>query len=199
MGGLSPEKQRELDRMADDDLQFRQIIAAHLMRVTEDKSYELRRRFVEVVGQSRWKSGRRGVIYLSTNWDHLLEKAMALSSKSIVHLHGDVSRPACIYLPSETSHEAHRSPESNKYIATLTGTAWQVIRDTRQLCIYGLSLSPLDAELSWVLQAGLDAHTRETLRIHLFNRGEELDKVEWRVRLLLPSGSNIEIEKHAVD
>lgn len=77
-------------------------------------------------------------------------------------------------------------PEANKRIAALIGTAWRAIKGTHNLCIYGLSLSPLDAELSWIVQVGLEDHTRETLRIHLFDLGAELARLEWRLRLSLP-------------
>lgn len=124
---------------------------------------------------------------------------MAVPDNSVVHLDGDVQRPDCIYLPTETSYEGHRSSEANQYIGRFTGTAWQVIQRTQQLCIYGLSLSPLDAELSWVLQVGMENHTQESLQIHLFNLRAELDELEWRIRLLLPRGQEIGIERHPVD
>lgn len=197
-GGLSAETKAQQKQLKDADRQLRRKIAEHLSRATTERTYRLRRRFLEVVEHSRWR-GSAGVLYLTTNWDNLLEVTKGLSSKSVVHIHGDVTAPDCIYLPSETSHEAHRSRETNVRIGLLTGTAWQVIRDTRQLCIYGLSLSPLDAELSWIVQVGVEAHTRESLRIHLFDLRAELTRLEWRVRLLLPPGSNIEVEKHAVD
>ncbi len=197
-GSISPQLKEKLDEIARDDLRLRKAMAEHLSKATADGSYRLRRKFVEVAAPHRWDKGG-GVLYLSTNWDHLFENAMAIPPKGVLHIHGDVGDHSCIYLPSETSHEAHRSPEANKKIGALTGTAWRAIEGTHQLCIYGLSLSPLDAELSWILQVGLEAHTRETLRIHLFNCGAELDKIEWRIRLLLPPGSTVEIEKHAVD
>jgi len=197
-GGLSPEKRAELDRLKDDDDQLREGIAKHLVRATVEKTYQLRRRFVEVVGQPRWKQ-RGGALYLTTNWDRLPEVTMAVPEKSVVHLHGDVSSPTCIYLPTETAHEAHRSREANDHIGLLTGTAWQVIQGTDQLCIYGLSFSPLDAELSWVVRVGLEGHTRESMRIYVFDLRAELPKLEWRIRLLLPPGQAIAIEKHAVD
>jgi len=117
----------------------------------------------------------------------------------VVHIHGVVDEHSCIYLPSETSYEAHRSDEANQRIGKFTGTAWHVIQATRRLCIYGLSLSALDAELSWIVRVGLEAHTGKTLRIHLFDLRAELPKLEWRVRLLLPRNSDIQIEGHPVD
>src|SRR5262249_53106553 len=88
----------------------------------------------------------------------------------------------------------------NKQIGLWTGTVWQVIRDTRRLCIYGLSLSAHDAELSWNLAAGLLENTKQPLPIPLFDLRSAPPMIEWRVRMAsrLPN-VKVEINLHPID
>lgn len=190
---VTPEVRMKNDELAQEDLRLRRTIAKHLREASAGQGFRLRRRFVEIVGRHRWDAGN-GVAYLSANWDRLPEIELALN---VVHIHGDVDAPETIFLPTETSAERHRTCEAGEYIRRLTGTAWQLIRDTHQLCIYGLSLSALDAELLWILQVGLEAHTERTIRIHVFDLESQRRTLDWRVRMVCPP--TIPIEFHAVD
>ena len=192
---VTPEVRAKNDELASEDLRLRRTIAEHLQSAGAGNELRLRQRFVEVASNHRW-DGEHGVMFLSTNWDHLLE-LRGVPKEAVVHIHGDIEAPDCLYLPTETSAEAHRSTTASDYIARLTGTAWQAIRDARQLCIYGLSLSALDAELLWILQTGLEAHTANSVVIHVFDLGSELARIEWRLRMVCPPG--LPIEFHAVD
>lgn len=182
-----------------EDLGLAQTIAAHLRLASDGDAFRLRPRFVEVQAQRQWDTGG-GRQFLTANWDRLLEIQLHLYPQGVLHIHGDVERPSSLYLPSETSAEAYRSDLAKDHIARLTGTAWQAIRDTRQLCIYGLSLSPLDAELQFMLGAGVAARGGTPLPVHLFDLRARLEEVAWRVRLACAHNvGSISLEKHAVD
>ncbi len=196
MGDKTSAEGRERNRqLANDDVKLKQIIAASLRSACDGRDFQLRPRFVEVQGLAQWGSR----LFFTTNWDRLLEIQLGRTASNCVHIHGDVEAPSCLYLPTETSTEHHREAAANKQIGLWTGTAWQIIRDTRQLCIYGLSLSAHDAELTWILTAGLSEHTARPLPIHLFDLGNKLPEIEWRVRMACLPSAKVEIIHHPVD
>jgi hypothetical protein len=196
-GDLTPEN-RELNAQVEvSDLRLRQTIAAHLSVASEQDFFRLRRQAVAVLNDRRWGDGR---VFLTANWDRLLEMEMAYPSASVIHIHGEVEKPSCLYLPTETSTENYRSQEVNEHIARLTGTAWQVIRDARQLCIYGLSLSPLDAELAAILGVGLEPRDGPPFPVYVYNlRGKPLDEAVWRVRAATHPEAKVDIYPMALD
>lgn len=176
--GDTERRDKELDAS---DLGLRQTIAANIRAATDRPDFfRLRRDAVRLLQTERSRWGR-SAFFLTTNWDRLLESELSISSKSVMHIHGDVEMPSCLYLPTETSTEGYRLPDINEHIGALTGSAWDLIAKARQLCIYGLSLSPLDAELAAILGTGL-AHHSEPLPVYVCNIPESMEETIWRVR-----------------
>ncbi len=171
------------------DLRLKQLIAANLRDACERGQF----RFQEVVRARNWGF----CSFVTTNWDRLLEIQLRMYDLAIVHIHGDVERPSHLYMPTETWFELYRDPTVNHELEVLANTTEDVIRRARQLCIYGLNISPLDAELITILQNGLRDHTRDTCQIHLFNLGKELAEIEYRVEIVCPS--DVPIHLHPVD
>jgi hypothetical protein len=196
-GNLSEEAQERNRQLEISDLGLRQTIAAYLRVASEQSFFRLRPQAVGVLNDQRWGDSR---VFLTANWDRLLEMDMAYPAKSVVHIHGNVEKPSCLYLPTETSTELYRTEEANKHIGLLTGTAWQFIRDARQLCIYGLSLSPLDAELGVVLGTGLEPRDGPTFPVYVYNlRGKQLDEAVWRVHAATHPKARVEIHPMPLD
>jgi hypothetical protein len=196
-GDLTPEDRERNLQLEVSDLKLRQTIAAYLRVASEQNFFRLRPQAVALLTDRRWGES---TFFLTANWDRLLEMDMAYPSASVIHIHGEVEKPSCLYLPTETSTENYRSQEVNEHIARLTGTAWQVIRDARQLCIYGLSLSPLDAELAAVLGVGLEPREGPPFPVYVYNlRGKHLDEAVWRVRAATHPEARVEIHPMPLD
>jgi len=187
-------RNRELEAS---DLGLRQTIAANIRVATEQDFFRLRRQAVRVLGD--WQLWGRSRYYLTTNWDRLLETELAYSPKSVMHIHGDVEMPSCLYLPTETSTEPYRKPDINEHIGALTGMAAELIRRARQLCIYGLSLSPLDAELGAILGAGLDVRPGPPFPVYVCNVAEAIDEMVWKVRAALHPESKLDIRPMVIE
>jgi hypothetical protein len=75
----------------------------------------------------------------------------------------------------------------------------QIIQGAQQVCIYGLSMSPLDAELSVVLGVGLEPRMGPPVPIFVCNLQSELAETIWRVRAALDGVANTTIEGVPLD
>ena len=121
-------------------------IKNELLQATADRTIKLRPEVEAIVDKYLPNGGP----ILTTNWDHLLESLVeSKNSKPIevFHLHGQVTE-GDLYLPAETTEEdSYLDDDSLKRRRDATGGAMGVLGDAERLVIYGLSLSPLDAEL----------------------------------------------------
>ncbi|MBK8785314.1 MAG: hypothetical protein IPN43_02185 [Chitinophagaceae bacterium] len=128
---------------------------------------------------------------VSTNWDTVIDKYadelvkkfyVDLDSITCFHIHGSIDDPHHLYLPSEISREKYRSTEDNdkhgyNHYATL-----KFLKEAHQIILYGLSLDPLDAELSQILNSAFTTSTnlREVVVIN-----PDFKKVRNRIKSLL--------------
>ena len=176
------------------DRLVRETIAAKLRRATERGDFfGVRPEFARVLEHPRW----RNFTFLTTNWDRNVEEQLGFD---VTHLHGDVSDSNCLYLPTETSHEPYRSSGLNKRMRLSAGTAWRRIRGAKQVCIYGLSLSPLDAELAITLGMGLEPRPGPPITVYVYNlRGPSLDEAVWRVRAATHPLAKVDIRPMPLD
>ena len=104
------------------------------------------------------------LIYVSTNWDTtgdevILQYYSALNPHqkfhlNPVHLHGSTSDPNTLYLPTEMTKEPYRSEEEEQAIGSIHGALMKGLETSTRSILYGISLSPLDAELCTTLIAG---------------------------------------------
>lgn len=97
---------------------------------------------------------------VTTNWDRATDARVVAQFPTlqdhILHVHGDHAESSEFLLPSEVAFEGYYSPEVssvalNRHRRILDAVDW-----ADQVVIYGLSLSPLDAELSSLLSVGID-------------------------------------------
>lgn len=179
-----------------DDLRLRQSIAAHISMAATQGFFCLRRRVVPVLRNHEWGPSQ---LFLTTNWDRLLETDLAMTPKSVVHIHGDIATPSGVYLPTETSTEMYRPDEANDHIGQLTGTAVRILQGARRICIYGLSLSPLDAEVNVILGVGLEPRATPLPPVYVYNIKSDLDATVWRLRAALHPGAVVDIRPVAVE
>jgi hypothetical protein len=101
------------------------------------------------------------LMFVTTNWDTVAETALRAylnpqysGDLYPLHVHGSVATDDVLYLPTEVTRELYRSPDEDQRIGKLHGTIWRGLEKARWVVIYGLSLSPLDAELAQTLAAG---------------------------------------------
>ncbi len=131
--------------------------------------------------------------FITTNWDTVIDTAIEEHIKSnfpfytsniqFLHLHGCITHPQSLYLPSEVIREAYRSSEEDIEMGALHGAAWSTIEQCNKTILYGLSLDPLDAELSHTLSVGWSSpNLKEIIIINPDHK-----KVSQRIKLLLDS------------
>ena len=97
------------------------------------------------------------------------------------HLHGSVLNPKTLYLPSEIAKEPYRSKEDSLQLLKNHSSVLHAVSECNRTILYGISLDPLDAELSQILSLGWDSmNTKEIVVIN-----PDYKKVTKRVKLLL--------------
>lgn len=136
-------------------------------------------------------------VLITTNWDTVIEKSIEKTIKKIlhgikvrfgiVHLHGSVAKLNTMYLPSEITKEPYRLRKDEQSIGSIHGTVWSTLESAHRVIIYGLSIDPLDAELSQTLAAGWSNPNLEEILIVDPNH----EVVAHRVNLLLDQSRDV--------
>lgn len=108
----------------------------------------------------KWVPAGSECLVATTNWDRVLdEHLMAGKGLSVLHLHGVCPQnqdASDLYLPTEIAFEPYfDESDRQSFLGSLKILKDFAARATR-LVLYGLSVSPLDAELSTWLMAILD-------------------------------------------
>ena len=107
---------------------------------------------LEMIERSYFTDGIQRVI--TTNWDGTIDAR--LPHADICHLHGHVENSNTLYLPSESVEEPYREVDERQYLRDRIAHAFSLLDEkTHHLVIWGLSLSPLDVELSILLGEAL--------------------------------------------
>lgn len=96
----------------------------------------------------------RDYLVVTTNWEFSAAKTFQVdhssSTSSITYLHGTYS--VGLYLPGEVVDEPHRDVNNRgEFFTSALGTVNALVSATR-LVLYGISISPLDSELGFLLQ-----------------------------------------------
>ena len=73
-----------------------------------------------------------------------------------IHLHGSMEDPTTLYLPTEVTREKYRQEHEDRAIGTVHGDVMRALEHSDRSIVYGLSLSPHDAELCMTVAAGWD-------------------------------------------
>lgn len=136
---------------------------------------------------------------VTTNWDTVIDKEADrwvkdkyynIESAKVFHIHGSIEAHEHLYLPSETSMENYRSDEENYKIGYNHYTTYKFLSEANSLILYGISLDPLDAELTLLLNG---AFTPETSIREVIIINPEYKKIRKRVKILLFRKNNINI------
>lgn len=137
--------------------------------------------------------------FVSTNWDTVIdaeadrwvkEKYYDIENAKVFHIHGSIAAYESLYLPSETSMENYRSDEENDTLSYNHFTTYDFLKEANRILLYGLSLDPLDAELSLLLN-GAFKQSKTLKEIIIINPCYQ--KTRKRVRILLWPRTDITI------
>lgn len=178
------------------DGEMKKLIASELIRAVDNGGLQLSAEALAVIGQYQGSCA-----FLTTNWDLALENHFRTVLKvepRVEHLHGDVTHPEELLLPSEVSEEAYRPETLNLRMAGRKKRLIDFIEPARNIVVCGLSFSPLDAELSMVLAGGLfDSQFDGKIFVHDFGADPccldtpaPVSGVAARVRLCCPTHSS---------
>lgn len=128
---------------------------------------------------------------VTTNWDTVIdgeadrwvkEKYHDIDSAKVFHIHGSIAAHEHLYLPSETSMENYRSEAENEKVGLAHFGMYQFLKEANVIILYGLSLDPLDAELSLLLN-GAFASSKTIREVIIVNPNYQV--VRKRVKILL--------------
>lgn len=130
---------------------IKKAIAENLKKAQQKGEIKVRPEFKNIVSEFIIKK-QNSVAVISTNWDTVIDNEMSRIYRQIgcnltpvLHIHGDIFSD--IYLPTEITAEKYRQTKEESYFGNKHINFRDLLENTDELIIYGLSLSPLDAEL----------------------------------------------------
>ena len=149
-----PEQERSLLQAL---ARVKAAMAEELHAAAASGEIKARASFLETL--RRLKDQSRDVSIVSTNWDTSVNHAVQRIAPqfTVLQLHGSIDDAPNLYLASEMTTECYRTGPELKYHATTNRNAIEMVESATQLMVFGLSLSPLDAEVCQVLWAGREA------------------------------------------
>jgi hypothetical protein len=137
---------------------------------------------------------------ITTNWDTVVGDALARHMSKThdgeihpLHIHGSIDDPATLYLPTEVTKEPYRSHEEDQKIGGLHGSIYRGMERAERVVLYGLSLSPLDAELGQTLACGFSNNVIEEVCIV----APDHEMIAHRVNLLLDRRRQVTVKGYA--
>lgn len=175
---------------------IRESICRELMAAEESAEICTRPEFNSIVDYFLLQYCRRFTL-ITTNWDRIVDcafmsciaKSGSIDAFKPLHVHGSIERAATLYLPTEVTQEPYRTHEEDQMIGTLHGTVWRGLEAANRVVLYGLSVSPLDAELAQTLAAGLSNENLDEIIVI----APDHELIAHRVNLLLDPGREIKI------
>jgi hypothetical protein len=186
----------QIQKFSDENRLFKKAICDILIKASELNYLKPRESFHNIMRKyfnSKWND-----FYIcSTNWDKVIDKEiekyldnesdLPIKQYTTEHIHGSIDDPSFLYLPSEVVLEPYRSEDDIGQLMVAHFRSIKTIESSSCVVIYGLSLSPLDAELTQILAAGFNS---EKLReIHIIDPNHEY--VKKRVLTLQKPSSKI--------
>jgi hypothetical protein len=184
------------------DLKLR--IAQELADAQSAGELAVRPQFYDVIDHFLVPNRNKNASFMlvNTNWDTVADEATRSHLIKThdgevypLHIHGSVDDHRLLYLPSELTKEPYRTPDEDQKIGGIHGSIMRGLEDASRVVIYGLSLSPLDAELLQTLAAGF---SNDNLKeVHVVVPDHKL--VAGRVRLLLDPRRTVKLIGHDID
>ncbi len=160
-----PYQEEHLAALKEQLIVFRNSISYELMISQEKNEILARPELFEILEKYAIYNNKK-FMFVSTNWDTVIDNAILafchkkFPNKEInlfpLHVHGSIYSTDHLYFPTEVTHEPYRADTEIETLSTINASIMQGLELCERVIIYGLSLSPLDAELGMILTAGLD-------------------------------------------
>ncbi len=178
---------------------LRNDICENIKYCQENKKISVRNEFNNIIEKMILPDCKR-LLLVTTNWDTVVEEA--LKSNSIlkffirnktccIHLHGSYDDPEGIYLPTEFINEKYRTEEQRFRMGRILEETMENLTDAQILIIYGLSISPLDAELLQVLGTSISVNANLEV-VKIIDPNHEC--VAEKINIILKDSSKIKVE-----
>ncbi|AXG73092.1 hypothetical protein DVK85_02150 [Flavobacterium arcticum] len=131
---------------------LKNLICQKLRSAQEQSKINARPEFQKIIRKFITVSNNETYL-VSTNWDTVIENEINrichLEDKTnkipCLYIHGNIDSD--IYLPTEMTQENYRNKEQEIFFGKKHSSFITILEKTNTLIIYGLSMSPLDAEL----------------------------------------------------
>ena len=186
----------ELEKLMALLAQMRNAICAELVLAQKANEIRVRREFASIVDAMLIQHNTEFML-VTTNWDDVVGNALSSYLNRTVdckvlplHIHGSIRDAHTLYLPTEVTKEPYRSREEEKAIGGLHGSIWRGLERAHRVVIYGLSLSPLDAELGQTLACGFSNNNLKEVCIV----APDHEQIAHKVNLLLDRKREIAIK-----
>lgn len=187
----SPKSVVQLEEEQETVNKLKEVICYSLRLAQKKGTLKPRKEFEAIMKKFVFVNPANMFGFVSTNWDTVIDieanrlvkqRYKDIDSAKVFHIHGSIEAHQHIYLPSETSMENYRSDEENDKIGYAHFATHQFLKEANVIILYGLSLDPLDAELSLLLNGALS--NNETIR-EIIIVNPEYQKIRKRVKILL--------------
>ncbi len=186
----NPQSKKHLELILRDYHLIKSELCRSLVFAEKHKEIFVRKEFYSILDKFIFHKHIKSV-QITTNWDTVIDNALNYYGHSTeggkigrletFHLHGSVLNPKTLYLPSEIAKEPYRSKEDSLQLLKNHSSVLHAVSECNRTILYGISLDPLDAELSQILSLGWDSmNTKEIVVIN-----PDYKKVTKRVKLLL--------------
>lgn len=186
----NPQSKRHLEIMLRDYFLIKSELCRSLIFAEKHKEIFVRKQFYAILDKFIFQKHIKSV-QLTTNWDTVIDNAVnyyghsteggSIGKLETFHIHGSVLNSKILYLPSEITKEPYRSKEESVLLMKNHSSVLNAVCESNRTILYGISLDPLDAELSQILALGWDSiNTKEVIVIN-----PDYKKVAKRVKLLL--------------
>jgi hypothetical protein len=150
---------------------IRQRISEEVAAAEGSGELQVRPEFDSIVDRFLIERSRRAIV-ITTNWDHVVEAALAKrlgnrlgGTAEALHIHGSTSKHDTVYLPTEVVREPYRSKEEEQELGAIHTTIMHALEAAKCVVLYGISLSPLDAELGQTLASGWSGQHLEQIDV----------------------------------
>lgn len=181
-------------------ISLKNAICDEIKKAQKNGILKPRKEFRSILRKFVFNGSKNSVGLISTNWDTVIDDDINKFMKQIyddnqtlkcIHIHGNIEFSDHFYLPSETTQENYRSDDENKNFGLNHFKTMQFLEQANQVLIYGLSLDPLDAELSQVLSIATlrNNNLREIIIVN-----PDCEKIRNRVKGLFFPYSNSSIK-----
>lgn len=178
-------------------IEIRSAICRSLRKAEEKGAIRVRPEFEDIVRKHVISHGG-DLLLITTNWDNVVGSALKklLNSRTTKfepnpqHIHGSALTPNAMYLPTELTEEPYRTREARESIGRLHGAIWRGMEICNKSVVYGLSISPLDAELGQTLACGWSNSVLEEIEVIV----PDHEVVAHRVNLLLDGRRSVAVK-----